>query len=61
MKTMKIKPNLKQITKYSEEEKYALFVEGKNKVPSPVKNKKAYIREKIHLLRLIFIMNFEYK
>ena len=48
MKTMKIKPNLKQITKYSEEEKYALFVKGKNKVPSPVKNKKAYKRHEKH-------------
>lgn len=48
MKTMKIKPNLKQITKHSEEEKYALFVEGKNKVPSPVKNKKAYKRHEKH-------------
>ena len=48
MKTMKIKPNLKQINKYSEEEKYALFVEGKNKVPSPVKNKKAYKRHEKH-------------
>ena len=45
---MKIKPNLKQVTKYTAEEKYALFVEGKNRVPSPVKNKKAYKRHEKH-------------
>lgn len=45
---MKIKPNLKQVTKYTAEEKYALFVEDKNRVPSPVRNKKAYKRHEKH-------------
>ena len=47
-KNIHIKPRQKQLTKYTDEEKYALFVEGKNKVPSPVKNKKAYKRHEKH-------------
>lgn len=45
---MKVQPRLKQLTKYTEEEKYGLFVEGKVKVPSPHKNKKAYTRKEKH-------------
>lgn len=44
-KNIHIKPRQKQLTKYTDEEKYALFVEGKHKVPSPQKNKKKYIRK----------------
>ena len=42
---IKVKPSLKQLTKYTEKKKYSLFVEGKHRVPSPKKNKKKYTRK----------------
>lgn len=45
---IRIKPRQKQLTKYTDEEKFALFVEGKHRVPSPQRNKKKYIRKRKH-------------
>ena len=45
---MKIKPRQKQVTKYTKEEKYGLFAEGKIKVPTPQKSKKVYTRKEKH-------------
>ena len=45
MNKCKIKPRLSQITKYTEEEKYALYVERKINIPTPHKNKKKYTRK----------------
>ena len=43
---MKLQANLKHVTKYTEEEKYHLFNEGKIRSMSSVqKNKKAYNRK----------------
>ena len=44
-KNIHIKPRQKQLTKYTDEEKYALFVEGKHRNPSTQKNKKKYIKK----------------
>lgn len=50
---MLIKP--KQIRmRYSEEEKYQFFVEGKIRVPSYHKNKKKYNRSKLRQNRIKF-------
>ena len=48
MENIRIKARQKQLTKYTEEEKYGLFVEGKHRVPTPVKNKKKYTRKEKH-------------
>lgn len=45
---MKIKPRLKQVTKYTDDERQRLFSDGLIKVPSPHKNKKAYSRKRKH-------------
>lgn len=43
-----LKPRLKQLTKYTDEEKFSLFAEGKHKVPSAHRNKKKYRRKEKH-------------
>ena len=45
---LKIKARMKQVTKYTPEEKYALFTEGKIKVPTVTKTKKRYTRKEKH-------------
>lgn len=45
IKNIHIKPRQKQLTRYTDEEKYALFVEGKHRVPSAHRNKKIYTRK----------------
>lgn len=45
---MKIVPRREQYTKYTKEEKYGLFAEGKIRVPSPQKSKKQYTRKVKH-------------
>lgn len=47
-KNIHIKARQKQLTKYTDEEKFALFVEGKHRVPLPQKNKKKYTRKLKH-------------
>ena len=42
---MKIKPRQKQLTKYTKEEKYGLFAEGKIKVPTPSKKQKSLYKK----------------
>lgn len=48
MFNMKIKARQKQLTKYTKEEKYGLFTEGKIRVPAPQKSKKTYSRKIKH-------------
>lgn len=50
----KIKPRLKQLTRYSDEELYGLFVEGKARVPGPHQNKKRYKRKDKHQKRGVY-------
>ena len=45
---MKIKARQKQLTKYTKEEKYGLFTEGKIRVPTPQKSKKTYSSKAKH-------------
>lgn len=47
-KNIHLKPRQKQLTRYTDEEKFALFVEGKHRVPSPQRNKKKYTRKLKH-------------
>lgn len=42
---MKIKADIKQLAKYTEEERYKMFVEGHNRVATPQRNKKKYTRK----------------
>ena len=45
---MKIKPRLKQLTKYTDEEKQRLFGDRLIVVPTATKNKKKYSRKLKH-------------
>ena len=55
---MKIKARQKQLTKYTKEEKYGLFTEGKIRVPAPQKSKKTYSRKVKHKKKLWVMLMF---